>query len=141
MNPVYIKEHVLGMYLPSFFTGNLINRLGLPWILLTGALLLAGAVLASLSGVEMENFALGLVLLGVGWNFLFIGGSTLLTETYRPEEGVKVQGANEFCVFATVAFTAFSSGVLHEGVGWESLNLIVLPAALVVAVAGGLAQP
>lgn len=128
-----IQLHVLGMYLPSFFTGSLIARVGLPKVLLAGAALLFGCIVMALTGIEVMNFAIGLILLGVGWNFLFIGGSTLLTDTYRPEEQAKAQGLNEFCVFGTVALTAFSSGALFDGIGWEWLNLVTLPAILLAA--------
>lgn len=128
-----IQLHVLGMYLPSFFTGSLINRFGLPPVLLAGAVLLFACVLMALSGLEVVNFAAGLVLLGVGWNFLYVGGSTLLTETYRPEETAKVQAVNEFLVFGTVALTAFTSGAVHDALGWEWLNMITLPGILLAA--------
>jgi MFS family permease len=81
-----------------------------------------------LSGVDLANFWIGLVALGVGWNFMFIGGTTLLTTTYRPEERAKVQAVNDFCVFGSVATAALSSGVLHAVFGWDGVNLgIALP--------------
>jgi len=130
-----IQLHVLGMYVPSFFTGSLIARFGLPPVLLAGALLLLACVAVALTGIEVLNFAAGLVLLGLGWNLLYVGGSTLLTETHRPEEKAKVQAANEFLVFGVVTVTAFSSGALHEGLGWEWLNLVTVPAILAALVA------
>lgn len=129
-----IQLHVLGMYLPSFFTGSLIARFGLPPVLLAGTLLLLACVAVALTGIEVLNFAAGLVLLGLGWNLLYVGGSTLLTETHRPEEKAKVQAANEFLVFGTVTLTAFTSGALHEGLGWEWLNLVTVPAILAALV-------
>lgn len=128
-----IQLHVLGMYAPSFFTGSLIQRFGIHRILGLGALLILACVAINLTGVEVEQFGGALLLLGLGWNFLFVGGSTLLTRTYRPEEKAKVQAANDLCVFTTVAVTAFSSGAIHEALGWQALNLaVVLPLVLVL---------
>ena len=123
-----IQWHVLGMFAPSFFTGHLIHRFGTLNIILVGALLIMLCIGANLSGVDLANFWVGLVALGVGWNFMFIGGTTLLTTTYRPEERAKVQAVNDFCVFGSVATGALSSGVLHALFGWDGVNLgIALP--------------
>ena len=123
-----IQWHVLGMFMPSFFTGHLIHRFGTLNIILVGALLIMSCIAVNLSGVELVNFWFGLVALGVGWNFMFIGGTTLLTTTYRRAERAKVQAINDFCVFGSVATGALSSGVLHELFGWDGVNLgIVLP--------------
>ncbi len=123
-----IQWHVLGMFAPSFFTGHLIHRFGTLNIILLGALLIMLCIGANLSGVDLANFWIGLVALGVGWNFMFIGGTTLLTTTYRPEERAKVQAVNDFCVFGSVATAALSSGVLHAVFGWDGVNLgIALP--------------
>ena len=130
-----IQLHVLAMYGPSFFTGSLIQRFGVARILGLGALLILACVAVNLTGLEVAQFGGALILLGLGWNFLFVGGSTLLTGTYRPEEKAKVQALNDLCVFATVAFTAFSSGAIHEAVGWESLNLAVVPPLLLTLAA------
>lgn len=128
-----IQLHVIAMYGPSFVTGSLIQRVGIHRILGLGALLILGCVAINLTGVEVEQFGGSLILLGLGWNFLFVGGSTLLTRTYRPEEKAKVQAANDLCVFTTVAITAFSSGAIHKALGWEALNLaVVLPLLLVL---------
>jgi predicted MFS family arabinose efflux permease len=122
-----IQWHVLAMFAPSFFTGALITRLGVLRIMFVGAALLALCIVANLSGADVAHFWLGLVLLGVGWNFLYIGGTTLLTETYRPAEKATVQAANDFLVFSTVTVGAVSSGALHSAFGWVPLNLVMVP--------------
>ena len=121
-----IQLHVLGMYAPSFFTGHLIHRFGLRPVMGVGGLLLLGCVAVNVSGIAVANFAVGLVLLGLGWNFLFIGGTAMLTEAYRPEEKAKVQAVNDFLVFGTVAVTAFSSGAVYEFFGWNVLNFALI---------------
>lgn len=120
-----IQWHVLGMFVPSFFTGHLIKRFGTATIILTGACLFLAAVAINATGVAMLQFLSSLILVGVGWNFMFIGGTTLLTETYRPEEKAKVQALNDFCVFSTVAFASLLSGVLQSLHGWWTVNLSV----------------
>lgn len=117
-----IQWHVVGMFLPSFFTGNLIKRFGVLRIILAGALLNAAAMATNLSGQDLHHFWGGLVLLGVGWNFMFIGGTTLLTETYRPEERSKAQACNDFLVFTTVAASSFLSGAVQDAAGWDAIN-------------------
>jgi MFS family permease len=121
-----IQAHVLGMYAPSFFTGHLIDRFGLKPVMGLGALLLLGCVAVNVSGIALANFTVGLVMLGLGWNFLFIGGTAMLTEAYRPEEKAKVQAVNDFLVFGTVAITAFSSGAVYELYGWNVLNFALI---------------
>ncbi len=125
-----MQWHALGMFAPSFFTGHIIRRYGVANVIAMGAVLQAGAVGVALSGIEFENFWGGLLLLGVGWNFMFIGGTTLLTQAYTPEERAKTQAAHDFTVFGTVAVTALLSGFIHETLGWASINLI---AALPIA--------
>lgn len=122
-----IQWHVLGMFLPSFFTGSLIARFGAPWIMLTGVGLLLCHVAVALSGVEFLHFASALILLGVGWNFCYLGGTTLVTETYRPSERAWAQGINDFTVFTTVVISSFASGVLLHLFGWTGVNLLALP--------------
>jgi MFS family permease len=106
-----IQWHVLGMFVPSFFTGTLIARFGVLPVMFIGAVLLLGHVTIALSGVALLNFVSALVLLGVGWNFLFIGGTTLLTETYRPSEKGKVQGVNDFLIVGVVVIASFASAL------------------------------
>ncbi len=122
-----IEFHVLGMFFPSFATGFVIKRIGVLNVLWVGAALLFLAVAADLSGLGFWNFWVGLVLLGVGWNFLYVGGSTLLTEGYQPAERSKVQGLNDFLIFGTVAASSFMSGTLHSAFGWTAVNYGVLP--------------
>jgi MFS family permease len=121
-----ISSHVIAMFAPSFVTGALIRRFGLLPILFVGALLEVAAIATAVSGITVPHFWLSLVLLGVGWNFLYVGGTTLLTETYRPEERAKAQGANEFAIFVMMVISSFSSGMLVTGAGWELLNLAAL---------------
>ncbi|EKE77696.1 MFS transporter [Oceanibaculum indicum] len=127
-----IQWHVLGMYAPAFFTGSLIARFGVLNIMLAGAVLMLGCVAVNLSGQDITRFWLALVLLGVGWNFLFVGATTLLTETYVPAEKAKVQAANDFLVFGSVSISAFSSGMLQNAFGWDVVNTMAMP-FLVVA--------
>lgn len=122
-----IQWHVLGMYAPAFFTGSLIARYGVLNVMLVGAVLMLGCVAVNLSGQDITRFWLALVLLGVGWNFLFVGATTLLTETYAPAEKAKVQAANDFLVFGSVSISAFSSGMLQNAFGWDIVNMMALP--------------
>lgn len=134
-----IQWHVLGMFVPSFFTGSLIRRFGVTPLMLTGVGLLLIHVLIAMSGVAFLHYVSALVLLGVGWNLLFVGGSTLLTETYRPAERAMVQGFNDFMIVGVVAVGSFSAGALNEAFGWRGLNLAAVPfllaAAAVIALA------
>jgi predicted MFS family arabinose efflux permease len=128
-----IQWHILGMFGPSFFTGHLIARFGVPNVMAAGVAALAATLAFTLSGIEIGNFWLGLILLGIGWNFLFIGGSTLLTDCYAPAERAKTQAAHDFLVFATTASASLLSGTLLAGFGWTTVNLIAMP---LVALAG-----
>ena len=121
-----IQWHVVAMFAPSFFTGSLIHRFGVLPILGVGALLVLGCVAINLSGIEVAQFWSALVLLGLGWNFLFVGGTSLLTEAYRPEEKAKVQALNDLLVFGMVTATAFASGFLYNAFGWAAVNLGVI---------------
>ena len=127
-----LEWHVLGMFVPSFFTGHLIKRVGVLPVMGVGTVLNLLCVVIALSGVDLMQFLVALFVLGVGWNFLFTGATTLLTTTYHPDEKNKVQGAMDTCVFATMALTSFSSGALVTTSGWTWLNLgSLLPIALV----------
>jgi MFS family permease len=130
-----IEWHVLGMFAPSFVTGHLIRRFGVLNILLAGALLNLGCVVANLAGTELWHFWTGLFLLGVGWNFLFVGGSALLTETYEVAEKAKAQAFNDFSVFTLVTIASLSAGALQFHFGWRTVNLGVLPPILLVLTA------
>jgi MFS family permease len=122
-----IQLHVLGMYLPSFFTGTLIARFGVLRIMLTGLMLLTGHILTTLTGTGFGSFAGALVLLGLGWNFLYIGGTTLLTTTYSPAEKVKAQAINDMTIFTVALACSLSAGGLLAAFGWEKMNLVLLP--------------
>ena len=126
-----IQWHVLGMYAPSFFTGHLISRFGVLNVMTVGAGLLFASLLTNLSGIELVYFWVGLVLLGVGWNFLFIGATSLLTRAYAPAERAKVQGINDFLVYGSVTLGALSSGALHHALGWDAVNYGVIPLILI----------
>ena len=132
-----LQWHVLGMYGPSFFTGSLIKRFGVLSILMAGVVLMFACIGLALSGVTLMHFWWALFLLGVGWNFLYIGGTTLLTETYKPAERAKVQGGNDFLVFGVQAVSSLSAGALVLGGGWYTLNLYAIPAVIVIALGVG----
>jgi MFS family permease len=122
-----IQWHVLAMYGPSFFTGKLIERFGKETVTVTGLGLTALAAIVGLSGLSVAHFWIALVLLGLGWNLGFIGATALVTDCYRPEERVKVQAANDFLVFGSVAIASFSSGGLVSHGGWAMVNWMVFP--------------
>jgi MFS family permease len=117
-----LEWHVIGMFAPGFFTGHLIKRFGTLRIMAIGVALNALCIAIALSGVELHKFLIALFLLGVGWNFLFTGATTLALDAYRPEEKDKAQGALNFCVFAVLAISSFASGVLVTTQGWQWLN-------------------
>jgi len=131
-----IQWHVVGMYAPGFFTGNLIKRFGALKVIQAGAILNFVCLAVGLSGQDlMGNFWVSLVLLGVGWNFMFVGATTFLTENYRPSEQARVQAINEFCVFGTVAIASLSAGTIYAASGWVTLLYsAALPVALVLLV-------
>jgi predicted MFS family arabinose efflux permease len=130
-----IQWHILGMYAPSFVTGHLIARFGLSTILLAGTALLLACCGFNLAGIAESNFWAANALLGVGWNLLFVGATTLLTRTYRPDERAKVQALNDFTIFGTSTVASFSSGALLAGFGWATVQLTVMPfVALAAAV-------
>jgi MFS family permease len=130
-----ISSHIIGMFAPSFVTGPLIRRVGALPVMFCGALLNFGAIGFALSGLALAHFWSSLVLLGVGWNFLYIGATTLLTETYRPEERAKAQGANEQAIFIVMAISSLTSGLTVTTAGWERVNLFALPLVGIVAIA------
>jgi MFS family permease len=130
-----IEWHVVGMYAPGFFTGFLIRRYGVLNVILSGVVLVAGCVVVSLNGNTIAHFVAALVLLGVGWNFMYTGGTTLLTEAYAPAEKARTQGANDFIVFATMGVSSFASGAMVSAAGWETMNRAVLPFLALIAAA------
>ncbi|MGB0681155.1 MAG: MFS transporter [Magnetovibrionaceae bacterium] len=127
-----IQSHVLAMFAPSFFTGRLIQRFGTVSIMLVGIALMMTSVGFGLSGIDLHQFWLALVFLGLGWNFTFVGGSTLLGEAYRPSERAKAQAANDFVMFGSVAGASALSGVLLHHFSWDWVNLVALPVLLVM---------
>jgi MFS family permease len=133
-----IQWHVMAMFGPSFFTGRLINRFGKERIVATGLLLLMGCALTALSGLALWQFWTALVLLGIGWNFGFIGSTAIFAETYRPSEKNKVQGLHDFLLFASVAFASLMSGQVYNTYGWSMLNWIVFPVVGLCLVALGM---
>lgn len=136
-----IQWHVVGMYAPSFVTGHIIERIGVLRVITIGAFLIFSCVVVNLTGVEFLQFWSGLVLLGVGWNFMYVGATSLLTETYRPEEQARVQAFNEFMVFGTTAVTALASGAIFSTFGWQAVNLgVVVPVVFAAAAVFWLAR-
>lgn len=122
-----IQWHVVAMYGPSFFTGSLIARFGASRIVALGLVLEALAAVIGLSGITAMHFWIGLIVLGIGWNFGFIGASALVLETHRPQERNKVQAFNDFLVFGVMAAGSFSSGQVLAGYGWSAVNVVVFP--------------
>ena len=122
-----IQLHTLGMFLPSFFTGDLIARFGVVRVMLAGVALLLGHVLAALSGTQFLSFAGALILLGVGWNFLYVGGTTLLTRTYTAQEAARAQATNDMTIFAVGLACSLGAGALLDTLGWQRLNLLLVP--------------
>lgn len=132
-----IQWHVLGMFAPSFVTGHLIKRFGVFRIMAAGVLLNLLCVATNLSGSGVGYFWVGLFCLGIGWNFLFIGATTLLTGGYRPEETAKTQAANELAIFMVMVVASMSSGTIQGLFGWQVVNLGAIPVLLALAVAIG----
>jgi MFS family permease len=130
-----ISWHVIGMFGPSFFTGSLIKRFGVLQVMFAGALVLYVCVGIALSGISVMHFWLALLLLGVGWNFLYIGGTTLITEVCAPAERARTQGANDLIIFIVMATSSFASGMLLETNGWQMLNYLALPFITVAGIA------
>ena len=122
-----IQAHVVAMFLPSFFTGHLITRFGVLPIIAAGALIQMLCAIVNLTGVDFWNFFLANALVGLGWNFTFVGGTTLLTTPYKPAERAKVQASHDFAVYGTTALAAGMSGMLHANVGWTVVNVAALP--------------
>lgn len=133
-----IQLHVLGMFLPSFFTGSLITRFGVLPVMLCGVALITGHVLTTLTGTGFQSFATALVLLGVGWNFLYVGGTTLLTTTYSAAERGRAQATNDLSIFVVGLLSSLSAGALLDAAGWQMTNLLLLPwlAAAALALLG-----
>jgi MFS family permease len=129
-----IEMHVVAMYAPSFFTGRLISRFGAPNVIFAGLLLIALAALAGLSGDSVSHFWIALVLLGVGWNFGFLGASALVLTCHTPAEAPRVQSINDFVVFGAMVIGSFASGGLLSIYGWSLVSSLILPPVLLAAV-------
>jgi len=125
-----IQWHALGMYAPSFMTGSLIMRFGVRVVMAVGLGLILAAALIGLFGVGLWNFWIGLAVLGIGWNFAFIGATTLVAGCHSPRERNKVQAFNDFLIFGSMAIASFSSGALLARFGWAAVNEIVIPVIL-----------
>lgn len=130
-----VQWHILSMFAPSFITSMLINRFGKISITLLGIVLIGAASFAALAGLSVAHFWTSLILLGVGWNFSFIGATTLVTDCYRPEETSRVQAFNDFLIFGSVALSSFSSGKLLATQGWNGINVWTFPIVGVVSLA------
>ncbi|MGD8348888.1 MAG: MFS transporter, partial [Gammaproteobacteria bacterium] len=122
-----IQWHVLGMFAPSFVTGHLVNRFGSQLVIMTGACLMVVCILLNFSGSTVTHFWTALLSLGIGWNFMFIGATSLLTETYSPAESARAQALNDFVVFTSAACSSFGAGALLHLLGWQLVNLAVVP--------------
>lgn len=133
-----IQWHVLAMFVPSFFTGKLITRFGKRPVTALGLLMIGAAGALALMGLDIFHFWASLILLGVGWNFGFIGATAMLTECYRPSERAKAQALNDFLVFGTVAVASFGSGQLLHTAGWNGINIGMLPLVALVLLMLGL---
>jgi MFS family permease len=130
-----IQWHVIAMYAPSFFTGNLISRFGASRVVAAGLALTALSAAVALTGITVMHFYAALVLLGLGWNFGYIGASAMVAATARPEERTRVQSINDFCVFGVMAIGSFSSGQVVTTYGWDMVNVIVFPIVALAAAA------
>jgi MFS family permease len=133
-----ISWHIMAMFGPSFFTGRLINRFGVERIVAFGLILLIACAVIALQGLELWQFWTALILLGLGWNFAFIGATSIVAQTYRPAEKGKVQGFHDFVLFSSVAFGSLMAGTVYNHWGWDMLNWIVFPVAGVCLLALGL---
>ena len=132
-----VRLHVIAMFAPSFVTGTLIARFGAAKVIALGLALLASCGAVAIAGITLPHFSIAMALLGLGWNFGFIGATALLASAHRPEERARVQGMNDFLVFGLVTVGSFSSGALMAGLGWEAVNLSMLPPLALAAAALG----
>ncbi|HTI46440.1 MAG TPA: MFS transporter [Casimicrobiaceae bacterium] len=130
-----IEWHVVGMFAPGLATGSLIARFGALKVISAGVLLMAAAIAVALHGISVAHFVIGLALVGVGWNFMYTGGTTLLTESYRPSEKARVQGVNDLVLFVTLAATSLTSGALVTRAGWDTANWAGVPVLAIIAIA------
>jgi cyanate permease len=129
-----LQWHVLGMFAPSFFTGSLIARFGVERIVATGLGLIVASAAIGISGLSVAHFWIGLIVLGIGWNFAFIGATTMVTQCHRPEERNKVQAFNDFLVFGSMVVGSFASGKILATLGWTAVNEVVFPTVLTAGI-------
>jgi len=130
-----IEWHVVAMYAPGFVTGSLIRRFGTLHVILAGVALTALATVVALNGISVVHFVAALALVGVGWNFMYTGGTTLLTQTYAPNEKARTQGLNDSIVFSTMGVSSLASGALVTTSGWDTMNRAALPVLALIALA------
>tara|TARA_S200000501_G_scaffold259960_1_gene243981 strand:- start:8612 stop:9100 length:489 start_codon:yes stop_codon:yes gene_type:complete len=129
---IVLQIHVVAMFLPSLFTGNLIKKFGHSAIIYLGVFFFALTVFWSVFDQSYFNYMLSLIFLGLGWNFLFISGTSLVVLTYKSEEKFKVQGFNDLIVFSTMALASLSAGILLNSIGWKTMNLICIPFLILI---------
>jgi MFS family permease len=130
-----IEWHVVAMYGPGFVTGTLISRFGVLKVIGAGIALAAGAIAVALNGITVAHFVFALILVGLGWNFMYTGGTTLLTESYAPSEKAHVQGVNDLILFVTMGISSLTSGALIAAGGWDVANWAAVPVLAVIAIA------
>jgi MFS family permease len=130
-----IQWHVVGMYAPAFITGNLMKRFSVLQIIGAGLAVMVLASLVALHGVSVSHFMASMLLVGLGWNFMYTGGTLLLTDAYTPAERAQAQGANDFFVFAVMGVSSFTSGALISGAGWAWMNWLALIVLVLVSTA------
>jgi len=130
-----VRSHVLAMFAPSFFTGRLIAHFRSPRIIAVGLAILLGGAMVALAGIELHNFTIALILIGIGWNFGFIGATTMLAGAHLPSEQARVQGLNDFLVMGMVTLASLSSGALMSGFGWQAVTLAAIPLVSLAAAA------
>lgn len=129
-----LQWHVLGMYIPSFFSGYLVRKMTAPYLILLGVFVMGLECVSALQGTEFMPFALALILLGIGWNFMYVGGTNLLVEQYHPSEKNAIQATNDTIVYSLAILSTYSAGYLEHKIGWLSLNLVSIPFLVFVAV-------
>lgn len=136
-----IQWHLVAMFAPSFFTGELVRRFGVRTLIAVGCVLNLGCIAVNMAGTTVGHFELALALLGVGWNFLYVGGTTLLTETYRPQERGFAQGVNDTVVFVLVTGASLASAGLLAALGWRTLNIVSIPLVCVPLILLAVSMP
>ncbi|MEO8630529.1 MAG: MFS transporter, partial [Betaproteobacteria bacterium] len=132
---IVIEWHIIGMFAPALFAGSLIRRFGVLNIMAVGVATYVACIVAAVTGQTVVNFWFSSTLLGVGWCFLYVGGTTLLTEAYRPEEKARTQGINDLFVFVIMGLTSAASGAILYNLGWNALNMFAVPLLIVTAAA------